>query len=222
MTIAHQSIKMVFLAAAIIACSAVECGRAHAAETRKAVFAGGCFWCVESDFEKVPGVIEAVSGFTGGKVANPSYKQVVSGGTGHIEAVEIEYNPAKVSYDELLHIFFRTVDPTDAGGQFCDRGHSYTTAIFVSNADERDAAEQAKREAKSDLGQDIVTPIRDAGAFYPASDYHQDYYKQRTKVLTRFGAIQKQKAYKRYRREDADVMPASGSFGGNNAPFANS
>ena len=221
MTARHQSFKTLFLAVAILAGMAAECGRAHAAETRKAVFAGGCFWCVEADFEKVPGVVEAVSGFTGGTVANPSYKQVVLGGTGHIEAVEIEYDPAAVSYERLLHIFFRTVDPTDDGGQFCDRGHSYTTAVFVSNPEEKAAAELAKQEAGSELGQTIVTPILDAGAFYPASDYHQDYYKQRQKILTRFGAIRKQKAYKRYRKgcgRDARVK----QLWGDAAPFADS
>ena len=102
--------------------------RGHAAETKVAVFAGGCFWCVESDFEQVPGVIEAVSGFAGGEVMNPTYKQVTRGGTGHLEAVEITYEPAKVSYDQLLHMFLRSIDVTDAGGQFCDRGATYAAA----------------------------------------------------------------------------------------------
>ena len=135
-----------------------------------AIFAGGCFWCVEADFESVPGVIEAVSGFTGGKVKNPTYKQVTKGGTGHIEAVQIKYDSGKVTYEELLRLFFRSIDATDKGGQFCDRGMSYTTAVFVANPAERAAAEAAKAEAKKGIGQihrhaDISTP----GRFYPAA-----------------------------------------------------
>lgn len=173
---------------------------ASAAESARAYFAGGCFWCVESDFEMVDGVGDVVSGFTGGRVKNPSYKQVVRGGTGHYEAVEIPYDPSKVSYAELLHIFFRTVDPTDDGGQFCDRGESYRTAIFVSNAKERKVAETAKKKAQSDLGRKIVTPILDAGKFYPAEAYHQDYYKGDEIVLTRRGPKTKASAYKFYRK----------------------
>ena len=107
------------------------------AETKVATVAGGCFWCVEADFESVPGVKRVVSGYTGGSTANPTYKQVTKGGTGHYEAVQIFYDPAKISYDRIMHLFLRSVDPTDAGGQFCDRGESYRTAIFVSNADEK-------------------------------------------------------------------------------------
>ncbi|MDJ0827103.1 MAG: peptide-methionine (S)-S-oxide reductase MsrA [Rhodobacter sp.] len=213
--------KPVMLTIAILFGIAAECSRANAAETKTAVFAGGCFWCVESDFEMVPGVIEAVSGYTGGDVADPTYKQVVRGGTGHLEAVEITYDPAQVSYDQLLHLFFRSVDPTDAGGQFCDRGESYTTAIFVSNADENAAAEAAKAQAAADLGMTVVTPIRDAGAFYVAEEYHQDYYKKSDRVLTRFGPITKAKAYKRYRKgcgRDAAVK----ALWGDAAPFAGS
>lgn len=170
-----------------------------AAETRTAIFAGGCFWCVESDFERVEGVIEVVSGFTGGEVENPSYKQVVRGGTGHVEAVEITYDSDVVSYEELLHLFFRSVDVTDDGGQFCDRGFSYTTAIFAATPEETAAAEAAKAAAEAELGQPIVTPINAAKPFYLAPDYHQDYYKKDDVILTRFGPISKAKAYKRYR-----------------------
>ena len=148
-----------------------------AAGTETAVFAGGCFWCVEADFDKVPGVLETVSGFTGGTVANPTYRQVVAGGTGHYEAVEITYDPGEVSYEELLHTLWRTVDPTDAGGQFCDRGESYRTAVFVADESERAAAEASKAEAEKALGQEIVTPILDRAEFWPAEDYHQDYYR---------------------------------------------
>lgn len=164
-----------------------------------AIVAGGCFWCVEADFEKMAGVSEVYSGFTGGSLANPSYEQVTAGGTGHYEAARIMYDPARVSYDQILYAFFRSVNPTDPGGQFCDRGDSYRTAIFVRNASERQAAERAKAQAAADLGQKIVTPILDAGPFYDADAYHQDYYKQKDLILTRFGPRSKASAYKLYR-----------------------
>lgn len=164
-----------------------------------AIVAGGCFWCVEADFEKMAGVSEVYSGFTGGSLANPSYEQVTAGGTGHYEAARIIYDPARVSYDQILYAFFRSVNPTDPGGQFCDRGDSYRTAIFVRNAAERQAAERAKAQAAADLGKKIVTPILDAGPFYDADAYHQDYYKQKDLILTRFGPRSKASAYKLYR-----------------------
>jgi peptide-methionine (S)-S-oxide reductase len=173
-------------------------GAAHA-ETAKAVVAGGCFWCVESDFESVPGVIEVVSGFTGGSVDNPTYEQVSDGGTGHYEAVEITYDPAELPYEQLLQLFVRSVDVTDAGGQFCDRGDTYRTAIFVSDKGERDIAEATLATAASDLGVAVVTPILDAQTFWPADAYHQDYYKQDDIVLTRRGPKTKANAYKFYR-----------------------
>ena len=162
--------------------------------------AGGCFWCVESDFESVPGVSAVVSGYTGGTLKNPTYKQVSHGGTGHYEAVQITFDPGRVSREQLLHLFFRSVDPTDAGGQFCDRGDSYRTAIFTGDAAERAAADKAKAEAQAALGRKIVTPILPASQFYPAEDYHQDYYKGTKRVLTRFGVIPQKDAYKRYRK----------------------
>ena len=180
--------------------------------------AGGCFWCVEADFEKVQGVSEAVSGFTGGTVENPSYKQVVRGGTGHYEAVEITYDPAQVSERQLYDLFLRSIDPLDAGGQFCDRGQSYATAIFVDDAESRAAAEAAIAAAEAELGQEIVTPILDAGAFYEAEAYHQDYYKQSDIILTRFGPRTKEAAYGRYREacgRDARVEEVWGA----DAPF---
>ncbi|MDP8994187.1 MAG: peptide-methionine (S)-S-oxide reductase MsrA [Pseudomonadota bacterium] len=141
-----------------------------------AVFAGGCFWCTEADFEHVNGVVEAVSGYTGGHVANPSYRQVTAGGTGHYEAVRVTWDPARVSYGELVRFFFRSVDPTDRGGQFCDRGESYRTAIFVADAEQRRLAEAAKAEADEALGGDrVVTPILPLAPFYEAEEYHQDY-----------------------------------------------
>ena len=143
-----------------------------------AIFAGGCFWCVESDFDAVPGVVETVSGYTGGTAADPTYKQVTEGGTGHREAVQIRYDPKQVAYERLLHVFWRSVDPTDDGGQFCDRGESYQTAIFVGNEGERRLAEASKEalELSQVLDAPVVTPIEAATEFYPAEGYHQDYY----------------------------------------------
>ena len=169
------------------------------AATETAIVAGGCFWCVESDFESVPGVKEVVSGYTGGKTKNPTYKQVTRGGTGHYEAVEIRFDPAKISYAKIMELFFRSIDPTDAGGQFCDRGDSYRTAIFVQNAAQRKAAEAAKAEAEKVLGRNVVTPILNAGPFYKAEAYHQDYYKGSKIILTRRGPKAQSEAYKFYR-----------------------
>ena len=143
-----------------------------------AIFAGGCFWCVESDFEKLDGVGDVVSGYTGGSVDNPSYKQVSKEQTGHVEAVKVPFDPEIISYRELVDYFFRHVDPLDDGGQFCDRGFSYTTAIFVNSPEQKAAAEAAKAAAEKQLGKPVVTPIRDAETFWIAEDYHQDYYKK--------------------------------------------
>ena len=155
-----------------------ETAAATPGKTETAIFAGGCFWCTESDFEKVPGVTAAISGYTGGTLANPSYEQVSAGGTGHYEAVLVRYDPARVSYDQLADYYFRTVDPTDAGGQFCDRGDSYRTAIFVANDAQRAVAEAEKADAAKKLAAPIATQIIPAGRFYPAEGYHQDYYKK--------------------------------------------
>ncbi|WP_408002847.1 peptide-methionine (S)-S-oxide reductase MsrA [Pseudorhodobacter wandonensis] len=174
-------------------------GAAQAA-TEKAILAGGCFWCVESDFEQVPGVKSVVSGYTGGATANPTYKQVGKGGTGHYEAVEISFDPARVSYAKIMELFFRSVDPTDAGGQFCDRGESYRTAVFALNAGQKAAAEAAKAEAARALGRKIVTPVLTAGPFYKAEAYHQDYYKGSNIVITRRGPKTQSEAYKFYRK----------------------
>lgn len=153
-------------------------GGAPSGRQATAIFAGGCFWCTESDFEKVPGVVAAVSGYTGGTLADPTYKQVSAGGTGHYEAVRITYDPARVSYPELVTYYFRTVDPTDAGGQFCDRGESYRTAIFVADEDERRVGEAGKEDVAKELRRPVATMILPAARFYPAEDYHQDYYKK--------------------------------------------
>lgn len=147
--------------------------------TRSAVFAGGCFWCTEADFEKVDGVIEAVSGYTGGELENPTYAQVTAGGTGHVEALKVIYDPVKVSYPELLEIFWRNIDPTDAGGQFVDRGNHYRTVIFYATDEERDLAEASKQAlaASGRFDRPIVTEILPLGPFYEAEGYHQDFYK---------------------------------------------
>lgn len=148
-------------------------GAARAAEAT-AVFAGGCFWCMESDFEKLDGVGDVVSGYAGGAMENPTYRNH----DGHLEVVRVPYDPEVVTYRQLVDYFFRHVDPLDAGGQFCDRGHSYTTAVFYSSADEYDAASAAKAAASAVLGQEVVTPLVELDRFWIAEDYHQDYYKK--------------------------------------------
>ena len=184
-------------AGALTALALTALAPAAQADPATAYLAGGCFWCVEADFEKVAGVGDAVSGFTGGTTKSPTY-----GNSGdHIEAVRVPFDDDTVSYRRIYDLFFRSIDPTDAGGQFCDRGLEYTTAIFVETPEQRAAAEAAKAAAEQELGRKIVTPIRDAGTFYPVDAYHQNYYKSDDRVaFTRFGvAVPKQDAYKRYR-----------------------
>lgn len=195
---------------------AAQANKAHADEI---FVAGGCFWCVESDFESVKGVQGAVSGYTGGHVANPTYKKVTRGGTGHYEAVRIKFDPSQVSQRKLYDLFFRSVDPTDVGGQFCDRGESYRTAIFVANDAQKRDAEAAKAAAAKELGRTIVTPILPANKFYDAEAYHQDYYKGSNRVLTRFGPIKQKDAYKRYRDACGRDQKVK-SLWGSAAPFA--
>ena len=146
----------------------------------RAVFAAGCFWCVEAAFDPVPGVLLTTSGFTGGKTQNPNYEEVSAGGTGHAEAVQVTYDPSKVTYAQLLQVFWHNVDPLTPNAQFCDKGESYRSAIFVSGAEQRRLAEESKRalEASKRFDKPIVTQIVDAGAFYPAEEYHQDYYRK--------------------------------------------
>ncbi len=150
------------------------------AGAKTAVFAGGCFWCTESDFEKAEGVIEAISGYTGGHVENPTYHQVSGGGTGHLESVRVVYDPAKVSYNALLDLFWRHVNPTDGGGQFVDRGDQYRSAIFYADEQQRQQAEASKMKlaASGKFDKPIVTEILPLGPFYDAEDYHQNYYKK--------------------------------------------
>lgn len=147
-------------------------------ETATAIFAGGCFWCMEKPFDELPGVLDTTSGYTGGRVANPTYGQVSSGGTGHVEAVQVTYDPAQVSYDQLLEVFWRNVDPVDNRGQFCDKGSQYRSAIFYQNDEQATAAEEAKQllATSGKFNQRIATDIRAAADFYAAEDYHQNYY----------------------------------------------
>ncbi|MFT5577818.1 MAG: peptide-methionine (S)-S-oxide reductase [Paraglaciecola psychrophila] len=155
----------------------------------KALFAGGCFWCIESDFQDLEGIRSAVSGYTGGNTTNPNYKDVTYGNSGHYEAVEIEFDPAIVSYSQLLQHFWRNIDPLDASGQFCDKGASYRSAIFPLDNEQQALAQQSMADARVLLpgNKALVTKIIAATAFYPAEDYHQDYY------------IKNPKRYKYYR-----------------------
>jgi peptide methionine sulfoxide reductase msrA/msrB len=151
-----------------------------ATDTRTAFFAGGCFWCTEADFEKVPGVVDAISGYTGGKEVNPTYEQVSSHATGHVESVKVIYDPAKVSDDQLIEWFWRHINPTDAGGQFVDRGDQYRSAIFYADPEQQRIATAAKQKltASGRFDKPIATEILPLGPFYPAEDYHQNYYKK--------------------------------------------
>ena len=178
------------LLVALCVIAAAACSAADTAETTEggqagrggdggrretAIFAGGCFWSVEANFEQMPGVVAAVSGFTGGRTRNPTYDQVVRGGTGHVEAVHVSFDPDRISYRQLVDRFWLTIDPTDPDGQFCDRGAAYRTAVFVS-ATQKPVAEASRRVAATRLGQArLVTPVRDAARFWPAETYHQNF-----------------------------------------------
>jgi peptide-methionine (S)-S-oxide reductase len=200
---------LVFVAAALPA-------KAQRIET--ALVAGGCFWCVESDFRRVDGVTDVSVGFAGGTVPNPTYEQVVRGGTGHLEVALISFDAERISYAQILHLFMRSIDPLDAGGQFCDRGHAYTTAIFALPGQEA-TARAALERASADLGRPVVTPLREMAEFYPAEAYHQNYARSEETILTRFGPISKANAYRRYRDgcgRDARVLQVWGE----NAAFA--
>jgi len=155
-------------------------GGAYAAERGEAIFAGGCFWCMETAFEGVPGVLSAVSGYTGGTKKNPTYEEVSSGSTGHAESVKVTFDPSKISYAKLLDIYWHNIDPVSANGQFCDRGTQYRSAIFYLDDAQKKAAEDSKRaiEAKYHLGKPIVTEITRAGEFTAAEEYHQDFFKK--------------------------------------------
>lgn len=152
-------------------------GTAMAAE-QTAVFAGGCFWSVEAHLESIPGVVSAVSGFTGGKTQNPTYPQVIGGGTGHMEAVQVTYDPQRVTYEDLLNAYWHSIDPTDPNGQFCDKGPQYRTALFPSSPAENAAVEASRDAVQKELGQAVATQILPALPFYAAEDYHQDFTKK--------------------------------------------
>jgi peptide-methionine (S)-S-oxide reductase len=167
------------LAAACLVAAAMSGASAQAPKPATAIFAGGCFWCVEADFDKVPGVLSTTSGYIGGTVKNPTYQQVSAGGTGHAEAVEIAYDPAKVTYAKLLDVFWRNIDPLVKDKQFCDSGDQYRSAIFYSTDDEKKLAEETKKKVEAKFApRTVYTQIVKADTFYPAEDYHQDYYKK--------------------------------------------
>ncbi len=168
----------IFLAALMVVSSATVSAKPETDKRATAIFAMGCFWCAEADFEKVDGVVDVVSGYTGGRVRNPSYEQVSAGGTGHYEAVLVTYDPSKVKYSDLLSVFWRNVDPFDAEGQFCDKGESYRAAIFPSSMAERKAADASREYLVAHFKRDLATRIITRAPFYRAEDYHQDYYKK--------------------------------------------
>lgn len=166
----------------LTACSSTGTAATPAAEPvadgqAAAVFAGGCFWCMEKPFESIDGVASVTSGYAGGKIEGPTYEQVSSHATQHLESIRVVYDPATVSYDKLLDVYWHNIDPTQSGGQFCDRGHQYTSAIFTSTPQEREEAEASKKKVAEQLGQPVVTDIRDAATFWVAEGYHQDFYK---------------------------------------------
>ena len=197
------------LAAAILAAMPLMASTSAIAET--AVFAGGCFWCVESDMDNVKGVTSTVSGYAGGTKKNPSYEDH----GGYTESVKVEFDPAVISYESLVAIFLRTIDVTDEGGQFCDRGQSYISSIFPIGGAQQAAAKKAVAEAEKALGKNIVTPITPFTTFGNAEDYHQNYYRGGDSVLTRFGYIKQSEAYARYRKgcgRDAQVKSVWGNM----------
>jgi peptide-methionine (S)-S-oxide reductase len=155
-----------------------EAAKAPPAGLAVAIFASGCFWCTESDFDKVAGVVSTTSGYTGGQKANPTYYEVGNGRTGHTEGVRIVYDPNKVTYQKLLDVYWRNVDPFDARGQFCDKGSQYRPEIFVHDAEQKQLAEASKTAVEKKLKRPVVVKITPASTFYVAEDYHQDYYKK--------------------------------------------
>ena len=171
----RRTLTTIVITGAAASCSNAATSEAPArgaAGIAQAVFAGGCFWCTEADFDKMPGVLSTTSGYTGGKLRNPTYEQVSAGGTGHIEAVRVTYDPDRVSYATLAARFIRTVDPLDSGGSFCDRGYGYRSAFFVATPAQRQVAETIKKKAQASLKQPIATLVLPAATFYPAETYH--------------------------------------------------
>ena len=149
-----------------------------AAQTKEAVFAGGCFWCLEGPFDALPGVLETQSGYTGGQTPNPTYEQVSSGTSGHLEAMRVVYDPEQIDFEKLLDVFWRNIDPTDPGGQFCDRGPQYRSAIFFGDETEEAAALASKARVEENRGFTVATEILPRTAFFAAEEYHQDYYRK--------------------------------------------
>lgn len=184
------------LALAVALAGAMAMTGAQGAETAVAIFAGGCFWSIESDFDHAPGVISTTSGYIGGHVKNPTYEQVVTETTGHREAVLVEYDPAVTSYEKLVDTFFHLIDPIETRGQFCDYGESYTTAIYAGNGDEMKEAQAAKEAVAAELGKPVATVIAMAPTFYPAEDYHQNFW-QGTELLQ--NGLTRAQHYARYR-----------------------
>ncbi|GAA0787743.1 peptide-methionine (S)-S-oxide reductase [Roseibium denhamense] len=170
----------------------------QAAQAETAIFAGGCFWCVEADLEKLSAVRDVVSGYAGGNTENPTYKNYERGG--HREVVKVDFDETKISYGELVGIFLRTIDVTDNGGQFCDRGYGYSSAIHPLDDAQAKAAKTEIAKAEKSLGRSIVTPVEGPALFWPAEDYHQAYYKSNARTLTRFGYVTRAEAYKGYRK----------------------
>ncbi|MGE0038007.1 MAG: peptide-methionine (S)-S-oxide reductase MsrA [Xanthobacteraceae bacterium] len=169
-------IRAFFLAMIVAASTGAFAQSSTPAQTEKAVFAGGCFWCTEADFDKVPGVISTTSGYINGRTPNPTYEQVSRGGTGHAEAVEVVFDPAKVSYEKLLDVFWHNVDPLAKDYQFCDHGDQYRSAIFYLGDAQRQLAEKSKAAVQARFKEPVQTEIAAAGTFYKAEDYHQDYH----------------------------------------------
>jgi peptide-methionine (S)-S-oxide reductase len=171
-------VKLLFTTLGLAALVLAFAPRAGHADTQTAIFAGGCFWCMVPPFEALPGVVSVTSGYTGGTKANPTYEEVSAGGTGHAESVEIAYDPAKVSYEKLLDVYWHNIDPTVSDRQFCDVGNQYRSAIFVKDEAQRKAALASREAVQKKLGVPVKTQVVDAGPFYAAEDYHQDYYKK--------------------------------------------
>jgi len=193
------------------------------AQAETAILAGGCFWCVEADLEQLGAVREVVSGYAGGQTQNPTYQDYERGG--HREVVRVDFDEARISYADLVAVFLRTIDVTDPGGQFCDRGHGYSSAIHpLDEAQERQAKAEIARAEKA-LGTNIVTPVEGPAQFWPAEDYHQDYYKSDVRTLTRFGYVTRADAYKGYRKgcgRDARVKAVWGAEAFKGLPKAGS
>jgi peptide-methionine (S)-S-oxide reductase len=174
----RRSAVLAMLAVAVSGLALAAGARAPKPVLARATFAGGCFWCMEPPFEKIPGVASVTSGYTGGEKVDPTYEEVSAGGTGHAESVEILYDPAKVTYSQLLDVFWHNVDPTQADGQFCDHGRQYRTAIYTHDAEQKRLADESKKQVMAKLQKPVVTEIVPASRFYPAEEYHQDFYKR--------------------------------------------